>query len=117
MVRYPERERLSVENLNDMRVRTPAGDEVPFATVAEVSYRPGYLAIDRLDRKRTLKVTADVVMGLADPRAVVDEVHGVGYADCLCLDGHPFPFVFSAPVGINGGTLWCDGCHFWSRYF
>ncbi|MDG1945599.1 MAG: efflux RND transporter permease subunit [Halioglobus sp.] len=74
MVRYPERERLSVENLNDMRVRTPAGDEVPFATVAEVSYRPGYLTIDRLDRKRTLKVTADVVMGLADPRAVVDEI-------------------------------------------
>ena len=36
MVRYPESERLSVDNLNDMRVRTPAGDEVPFDTVAEV---------------------------------------------------------------------------------
>ena len=37
MVRYPEEERLSVEHLSDMRVRTPAGDEVPFDTVAEVT--------------------------------------------------------------------------------
>ncbi|MCB1843869.1 MAG: efflux RND transporter permease subunit, partial [Halioglobus sp.] len=74
MVRYPEEERLSVENLSDMRVRTPAGDEVPFDTVAEVSYQPGYVTIDRLDRKRTLKVTADVARGVADPRAVVNDV-------------------------------------------
>ena len=74
MVRYPEEERLSVENLSDMRVRTPTGDEIPFDTVAEISYQPGYLTIDRLDRKRTLKVTADVARGVADPRAVVDDV-------------------------------------------
>ena len=47
MVRYPQRERLSVDNLSDMRVRTPAGDEVPFDTVADVSYQPGYLTIDQ----------------------------------------------------------------------
>jgi multidrug efflux pump subunit AcrB len=74
MVRYPERERLSVENLNDMRVRTPAGDEVPFDTVAEVHYQPGYLTIDRLDRKRTLTVTADVLAGVSDPRVVVNDI-------------------------------------------
>ncbi len=74
MVRYPEDERLSVDNLNDMRVRTPAGDEVPFDTVAQVRYQPGYLIIDRLDRKRTLKITADVERGVADPRAVVNEI-------------------------------------------
>lgn len=74
MVRYPARERLSVDNLTDMRVRTPAGDEVPFDTVADVSYQPGYLTIDRLDRKRTLEVSAEVVTGLADPRAVVNDI-------------------------------------------
>lgn len=74
MVRYPERERLSVKNLNDMRVRTPAGDEVPFDTVAEVHYQPGYLTIDRLDRKRTLTVTADVLAGVSDPRVVVNDI-------------------------------------------
>lgn len=74
MVRYPEEERLSVDSLNEMRVRTPAGDEVPFATVAEVNFQPGYLTIKRLDRKRTLEITADVARGMADPRAVVNDI-------------------------------------------
>jgi len=74
MVRYPEDERVSVDNLSEMRVRTPAGEEVPFDTVAEVHYRPGYLTIDRLDRKRTLEITADVLPGTSDPRTVVNDV-------------------------------------------
>jgi multidrug efflux pump subunit AcrB len=74
MVRYPERERLSVDNLSDMRVRTPAGDEVPFDTVADVRYEPGYLTIDRLNRKRTVEVSAEVVAGVSDPRAVVNDI-------------------------------------------
>jgi multidrug efflux pump subunit AcrB len=74
MVRYPEGERLSVDNLNEMRVRTPAGDEVPFATVAEISYEPGYMSIDRLNRKRTLEVSAEVVEGIVEPRAVVNAI-------------------------------------------
>ena len=74
MVRYPERERISVDSLNEMRVRTPGGDEVPFDTVAEVHYQPGYLTIDRLNRKRTLKITADNVAGISDPRAVVNDI-------------------------------------------
>ena len=74
MVRYPESERVSVDNLSEMRVRTPAGQEVPFDTVAEVQYQPGYLTIDRLNRKRTLKITADVVSGTSDPRVVVNDV-------------------------------------------
>jgi multidrug efflux pump subunit AcrB len=76
MVRYPESERLSVENLNDMRVRTPGGDEVPFDNVAEVSYEPGYVTIDRLNRKRTIELSADLSGGDIAPRAIVDEVLG-----------------------------------------
>lgn len=74
MVRYPESQRLSVDDLSNLRVRTPGGAEVPFDTVAEVRFRPGYQSIDRLDRKRVLEVTADVAQGGANPRAVVDEV-------------------------------------------
>jgi multidrug efflux pump subunit AcrB len=74
MVRYPEQERLSVENLSEMRVRTPAGDEVPFDTVAQVDYQPGYLVINRLDRKRTLETTAEVVPGVASSREVVNDI-------------------------------------------
>lgn len=74
MVRYPEQERLSVDHLEELRVRTPAGSEVPFDMVAEVRYQPGYVTIDRLDRKRTLTITAEVVPGVVEPRAVVEEV-------------------------------------------
>ncbi|TXS94342.1 efflux RND transporter permease subunit [Parahaliea maris] len=74
MVRYPEEERLSVANLQELRVRTPAGAQVPFATVAEMRFEPGYMTIERLDRKRTLEVSADVTEGASDPRAVVDDI-------------------------------------------
>jgi multidrug efflux pump subunit AcrB len=74
MVRYPESERVSVDNLEDMRIRTPDGREVPFAAVAEVRFVPGYQTIQRLDRKRTLEMTAEVVSGSSNPRAVIDEI-------------------------------------------
>jgi multidrug efflux pump subunit AcrB len=74
MVRYPENERLSVDNLSGMRMRTPEGTEVPFDTVADIRYEPGYLTIERLDRKRTLEVSADVARGVSDPRAVVNAI-------------------------------------------
>ena len=35
MVRYPIEERKSVADLENMRIRTPSGDEVPFQSVAE----------------------------------------------------------------------------------
>ena len=74
MVRYPEEERLSVDDLGELRIRLPEGTEVPFDTVAEVSVEPGYQKIERLDRKRILVVSADVVTGMSSPRAIVDSV-------------------------------------------
>lgn len=76
MVRYPEEERVSVANLQELRVRTPGGAQVPFATVAEMRFEPGYMTIERLNRKRTLEVSADVAEGTSDPRAVVDDIVG-----------------------------------------
>jgi len=95
MVRYPEAERVSVANLEDMRVRTPGGAEVPFATVAEMRYQPGYMTIERLDRQRTLEVSADVAPGSSDPRGVVDDIVNTHLGDwqqrypglSLALDG------------------------------
>ncbi len=74
MVRYPEQERVSIDNLNEMRIRTPDGREVPFEAVAEVRFVSGYQTIERLNRKRTLEVTAEVQEGKASPRSIVDEV-------------------------------------------
>jgi multidrug efflux pump subunit AcrB len=60
MVRYPENERRSIENLESMRIRTPSGVEVPFGEVANVTMGRSYSVIKRVDRRRVVDVTADV---------------------------------------------------------
>ncbi|MFW5874638.1 MAG: efflux RND transporter permease subunit [bacterium] len=60
LVRYPEEERRSLGNVEQMRIRTPEGDEVPFPKVAEVRMERGYASIERARRQRVIKVTADV---------------------------------------------------------
>ena len=60
MVRYPPSERRSVDNLASMRVRTASGVEVPFTNVAHLEIGRGFSAINRIDRNRTINVTADV---------------------------------------------------------
>lgn len=60
MVRYPERDRTSIGDLENLRVRAPDGTEVPFTTVAEVDFGRGYSTIRRTDRKRVVNVTADI---------------------------------------------------------
>ena len=65
MVRYPRGERDSEEYLRNMRIRTPDGREVPFETVAEIVYVPGYQEIKRIDRNRVSTVSADLYPGYA----------------------------------------------------
>ncbi|MBU0991072.1 MAG: efflux RND transporter permease subunit [Proteobacteria bacterium] len=60
MVRYPASERKSVDNIEEMRIRTPGGAEVPFRDVAEVTVKQGYASIERAQRRRVIKVYADV---------------------------------------------------------
>jgi multidrug efflux pump subunit AcrB len=60
MVRYTEAERKSLATLNDMRIRTPDGAEVPFQTVAKAELGRGYSTIRRADRQRIVSVIADV---------------------------------------------------------
>ncbi|MFD2166706.1 efflux RND transporter permease subunit [Thalassotalea euphylliae] len=60
MLRFPLKERASVANLSNMLVATPTGGNVPLSHVAEL--RPGKSPseINRIDRYRTVNVTADV---------------------------------------------------------
>ena len=41
MVRYPKADRENVNSLNNMFIRTPSGDEVPFETVAQPGSQTG----------------------------------------------------------------------------
>ncbi len=60
MVRYPEDERRSLADVENMRIRLSDGSEIPFKTVAEVQYGRGYSTIKRIDRRRVVTVSADV---------------------------------------------------------
>jgi multidrug efflux pump subunit AcrB len=60
MVRYPEEERKSIADIENMRIRLPDGTEIPFKAVAEVQYGRGYATIRRIDKRRIIAVTADV---------------------------------------------------------
>jgi multidrug efflux pump subunit AcrB len=60
MVRYPEIQRRSLGDLEDMRIRTRSGAEVPFSTVARAERSRGYSTIRRADRQRVVSVTAAV---------------------------------------------------------
>ncbi len=60
MVRYTEEERRSLAALDSMRIRTPDGSEVPFATVAQADLGRGFSSIKRADSRRVVNVVADV---------------------------------------------------------
>jgi multidrug efflux pump subunit AcrB len=66
MVRYPRSERESVEDLEELRIRTPDGSEVPFNEVAEVAITDGFSTITRVDRRRVLNITSDADKSVAD---------------------------------------------------
>lgn len=72
MVRYPENDRRSLGDIENMRLRTPGGSEVPFSQVAEVTMGRGFASIQRSNRQRVVNVTADVNQALAN----ADEVNG-----------------------------------------
>ena len=60
MVRYPRDERRSVGDLENLRIRTPDGGEVPFNLVAQMEPGRGFASIQRVDRNRSVNVTASV---------------------------------------------------------
>ena len=74
MVRYPEEQRRSIADLENMRIRTPAGDEVPFASVAEVTLGESYSSIRRQDRQRTVTVSANIDPERVEPQEVIRSI-------------------------------------------
>ncbi|MBW2695936.1 MAG: efflux RND transporter permease subunit, partial [Deltaproteobacteria bacterium] len=74
MVRYPELERRSLGALEEMRIRTADGTEVPFAAVANARLGRGFATIRRTDRMRVVSVTADVDRIVTTPERVLADL-------------------------------------------
>ena len=89
MVRYPKDARSQVATLEDMRIRTAGGAEVPFYSVAEANYVPGYSRIKRTDRERSIRITALPSTG----KLTVSEIAEVIYGDVATEMRELFPEV------------------------
>ena len=90
-VRYPFEERRSLQNLSDMRIRTPGGAEIPFSEVVVAEEGRGYATIRRANRFRSINVTADI--DRTNPEANANEIVEWMRADVLARMGQKYPSV------------------------
>ncbi len=73
MVRYPEKDRKSIGDLEEMRLRTNNGIEIPFTQAAFVDEGRGFTQINRTDRKRVINITAAVNSKVANAEEILTE--------------------------------------------
>jgi len=59
-VRYKREDRSSIKDLDDMWITTPTGSRVPFSEIASYEIERGDVAINHLEGKREIQVTADM---------------------------------------------------------
>ena len=83
MVRYPQEQRRSLGDLEDMRIRIPGGAEVPFSTVANAEYGRSYASIQRVDRHRAINVTAKVDATKGNPNEIIASLEAGVLPDVL----------------------------------
>ena len=88
MVRYPEDERESLANLESMRIRSNSGAEIPFGTVASVTYGNSYSTINRENQQRVVSVRGDIDRSLMTPEALLPSLQ-----DVICEKGTRFSSV------------------------
>ncbi|MBV7317249.1 efflux RND transporter permease subunit [Shewanella sp. NIFS-20-20] len=74
MVRYPKEERSTLGYLENMMIRTPAGQAVPFSSVAKIELGESYSSINRVDGRRAITVVANADKTKVEPNKVVKEI-------------------------------------------
>ena len=70
-VRLDERDRASIGSLENFRLRTVNGDEIPFTEVCKINVERGVTAINRIYGQREVKVSAD----LSGPKASATDIN------------------------------------------
>jgi len=74
MVRYPESQRQSMRNLDNVRIHLADGTQVPLFTVATLTESRAFSSIDRVDGLRIVTVTGEVDTAIATPTQVNAQV-------------------------------------------
>ncbi len=82
MVRYPREQRRSIADLDNLRIRTATGEEVPLREVARVTIGDGLAAIRRAERKRMVDVTALLQREITpNPSGIMKQLQAKGDSD------------------------------------
>lgn len=71
MVRYPEEDRNSLANMNEIRVDGGDGIQRPISELATTTVTRGYSEINRVDQRRSITVSADVDEDVANAKTIV----------------------------------------------
>jgi multidrug efflux pump subunit AcrB len=74
MVRYANQERTSLAGIEEMRIRTASGEEIPIEEVADIVPGRAYSVVNRLDRKRTITVISDIDESIGNASVIVNEL-------------------------------------------
>jgi multidrug efflux pump subunit AcrB len=74
MVRYSDKERRSLAGIEDMRIRTMDGQEIPIEAVADITPGRSYSVVNRVDRKRTISVLSDLDEDIANASVIVADL-------------------------------------------
>ena len=59
-VRYDRQDRSSITDLDEMRITTPSGNKVPLKEIATYTIERGDVAINHLDGRREIQISADL---------------------------------------------------------
>ncbi len=73
-VRYRPEDRQALGFLDQMRIRTPGGAEYPFGELASYQIKRGITTINHLDRKREIKVEANLADVEGDLPPILEEI-------------------------------------------
>ncbi len=74
LVRYAENDRKSVYGIEEMRIRTSEGQEIPIEEVAKISRGRAYSTIQRVDRKRVITVSSNIDESVANASKIVADL-------------------------------------------
>jgi multidrug efflux pump subunit AcrB len=75
VIRYLPEDRQSIQALQNILVKLPNGRRVPLSTIAVLNYQSGFVTIDRVNRRRSMVVSADTDPSIADPRKIIADLH------------------------------------------
>jgi len=73
-VRYTKDNRKSIKNLDDMWISTPSGSRVPFSEIATYEIKRGEVAINHLNGKREIQITADLSSSKESPTDIIEDI-------------------------------------------